>query len=225
MLQDLENHLTSVGCSYKIIQVEPKDECTYRLSDRSPANVGSNGNIFIMQRLNEPEKNEAIAHELGHIYFEHQGQVSLQNFVDRHGLPLEINNVISHRAIIAMLKNDYDIESNLHKTLRLEVLNEAESFLSELNKSYSKGQVGCIDCKYYLAAYALRLRDIETCFPEFQGEVENILTLQSYLDKVVSNARIILFDAAAGLPKSRQEEKINQFIRSIGLGSDEFEYR
>lgn len=221
-LERLKNDLNEMNISYEIVLVPLNDELTYKLTDLSPANIGHDGRIYVMERLNEQEKSEAIAHELGHLYYKNLGQVTLENFEDQHNLPLEINNVISHMAIIDWLERTYGIASTAHIIRRATLLEEAEQYLVNLEKSYLNKDIDCLDYDYYLATLGVYLRDIEMCLPNRQDQVNYVAALHPRLSLILNAARIHLFNISVNFSEEEQKRRINAFIMTLRFDIGEF---
>lgn len=51
-LERIKNDLNTMNITYEIVEVPESDELTYKLTNNSPANVGSDGRIYVMERLN-----------------------------------------------------------------------------------------------------------------------------------------------------------------------------
>lgn len=103
----------------KIVTIEPSPD----LDPLSPAQVQPTSDGFIIRYsidLKEPDRAEAIAHEYGHLLLHFRGLINV--FDTWYGLndylALEMNNAISHRALIETLQTEYAIGSGHHLRCR-----------------------------------------------------------------------------------------------------------
>lgn len=108
-----------------IIKISVEDD---ELIPGCPAQVGPDDEITVSKELAGRDLIEAKAHEMGHTILRYQGLVAFE-IADRdlaeqacgteaNQLCTEINNAISHRFLLPMLKSQYNIDSLLQHRLR-----------------------------------------------------------------------------------------------------------
>lgn len=118
---------------------------TEELNNCCPAHVLSNDEIKLWDDLNGSDLIEAVAHEMMHIITRYQGLVMLditdETEVDNnYGFPnrikdfcMEVNNSVSHRILIPILKDKFAVSSEVQKIIRCKPLEEINRSLTSCN--------------------------------------------------------------------------------------------
>ena len=207
-IEQLRHELKRRSIYYVVKYINKDDAEEYQLSTNNPANVNSSGEIFILDSLNEKDKNQAEAHELGHLYIRELGlvQVISQGYGRDYRI-LEINNALSHRFVTSVLSDEFGISNENHLTLRAEsIKNIQEEILESPYDSESLHGIG------------VKLYDISVTLPKLTKEVEGIVETNGFVCEAY-NAAHRHFDAICcpSMPKKEQEDAIGRFFDEIGV--------
>lgn len=159
---------------------------SYGLSMDSPAMVTKEDMIYILSTLPIEFRNQAEAHELGHLYLKYSGLIRLEYPFD-YGYPvsedflaLEINNALSHIHLIHLLEHNYGISSQLH----LDLLGSSLEYVPD--------QI--LDCRldediFCLHGIGVALYDIERTIPRFSSLVKDIASMDPSVSHALQEAR------------------------------------
>ena len=106
---------------FKYIEEEINGE--HRLTNESPARLEEN-EIYILNTLNDEDRIEAIAHEVAHVLLFNRKLicVSIDKSDKLDFFAAMLNNLISHKQLIGVLKYEFNISSNMHLKLQMEGL-------------------------------------------------------------------------------------------------------
>lgn len=196
-------------CDININIVNSSEALKYNLTEKSLANITENNTINILDTVSKEKQIEIIAHELGHIYLKENGLVCFEkNFEDElefNYFILELNNAISHKHLIKILKEEFSISSNIHLKLRTICLNEIYNEIE--------------DCEYsnmLLHGIGLKLYDISTTLPEKREQVERICSKNKEINKAYKLAQEYIGRIDLNMNKNEQITLINKYIEGLG---------
>lgn len=205
----IENLRTEVRllCYVTVRYISDSEAKDYHLSINSPANTMRNNEVNILDSISEDEKIMAEAHELGHIYVEKKGLVSIE---PRGGEPydyllLELNNALSHKFVIGLLSQEFSISSETHINLREESIRTVEKNIKDFQNDIE-----------ILHGIGLKLYDIITTIPHLSSEVERLVSLNCKVYESYSAASRYFETISPSTPREDQEEAIRSFLSYLG---------
>lgn len=174
--------------------------------------------IVICEKLSKKEKIEAEAHELMHILLNKQGLLRVVSKYEGKNefLAMEINNAISHKILISRLRNDYNIESELHLK---ENTNSLSTILRNIEEPHSNNDTNL------LKEIGVRLYDIYRTISEIEKEIIEIVSTNQLVESVFQMAKEILSRITIDSSKEVQLKTIKLFLLEIDVEPRSFYYQ
>lgn len=190
---------TKVAIRY--INYEEKN--LYTLSNESPANTNLDV-IYVLNSINQEDKIEAEAHELGHLLVKNRGMITLKSkdFYESSYFVLELNNAVSHKYVVNILKDEFDISSDLHLTLRENSIKNVEKDIREL------------DNIYFLYGIGMKLYDINVTLGK---DIEKFTELNEYVKRAVDAAKEWLSQINIDMPIESQKKIIHNMLDELRI--------
>ncbi|WP_129727943.1 hypothetical protein [Ectobacillus funiculus] len=206
-ISDLKKELNQ-SKQIEVIYVEKSKAKENWLTEESPANV-RDGKIYVLDDLPDENKLQAEAHELGHLYVE---QLGVLKFDPEYGEPidylkLELNNALSHRFIIDILNEKFNISSDYHLHLRRKGIDNTKEILQD-NDEYEKE---------ILFGLGLKLFDISITIPDTEEEIEKIIHFNKDVSLAYEAAKTYLMQMKLDMPSEEQRQIIGNFLEKLGL--------
>lgn len=192
---------------FKYIEEDINGE--HRLTNESPARLEEN-EIYILNTLNDEDKIEAIAHEVAHVLLFNRKLicVSIDNSDKLDFFAAMLNNLISHKQLIEVLKYEFNISSNMHLKLQMEGL---------INRTLENRINNAID-KDELYGIGFQLCDIcRTTGETYNIEIEKLIENNEYVKKSVEVAQKYLNDIDSNMNEEDQIKKVLHVFKELGM--------
>lgn len=179
------------------------------LTNESPAILVGN-EIYVLNTLTNEVKIEAIAHEVGHILLRNKKLICVSGY-DSYQLGFfaaMLNNLISHKELIKVLKNEFNINSDIHLKLQEEAL---------LSKSIEK-RVHNASNKDELYGIGFQLYDIcRTTGKTYNTEIEKLIKSNQYLKKSIETSKKYLNDIDSNMNEEEQIKRVIYLFKELDM--------
>ncbi len=186
------------------------------LTRESPARVVESANGFeieVLKELDNDEQEQAEAHELGHLLLRCRGLISFSPENDSEGFfRLELNNAISHKFLVAILRDEFNIGSEVHLQLRKDSLASIEEEIRDLS-----------DDPPVLHGLGLRLFDIEETTDVSREEVDRISHANNHVREALSAARRYLSSVTPETEFKIQLDQCKSLLASLSSNRQDLE--
>lgn len=166
---------------------------------------------FIYDALDKNTKLLAEAHELGHLYVNELGivrcEIDAMEPIDF--FKLEFNNAVSHRILMQILEEEFNISNIYHIELRIKGL-ETYKDLSDLELET-------------LFGLGLRLYDISQTVPGISEEIINDIINRNRAVKLsYTLANELLSEINTNISREEQIQRSINYFSILGLNTEEF---
>lgn len=206
-IHQLKNELNEYK-KVEVIYVEKSEAEENWLTEESPANV-RNGKVYVLNDLQYEKRLQAEAHELGHLYVEQLGLIHFEPKASEpmDYLKLELNNALSHRFIIHILDEQFDISSEYHLQLRRKGIDTTKEILQD-GSEYEKE---------ILFGLGLKLFDISITILDTEEEIKQVISLNKEVALAFEKAKTHLVQLKLDMSNEEQEQMISKFLEGLGL--------
>lgn len=182
------------------------DEETLLSIDYCPANIELDKGKYEINHLDcisEDKITQAKAHELCHLYLKSIGLFEIQYNVEEYdNLVTTLNNSISHRFVIDVLRDEFNLDSEYFISIQknnFDILCKQNCFCNSISS----------------INYALSLFDIERCIPELFDEVNHEAQKMDVIALALRQARDNLAQIKPSQSKEEQKGLIKTFLNAI----------
>lgn len=227
IIEDYEN-ATGLKVTYREVS---EDENI--VSSVKPATVMGDGRIIVLKGMEVKNLENSIAHELMHKILNRNivncrangDKVIRENNFDLNkeddfnqfdiimsrldALALSINDALSHKKLIEILEEKYEISSDEHLRLLSQCLDDSE-FIAACATAAPED--------YH--AHGLVLLDLEQTVPEEAGKVEVASKLHPEIEKAFLAGKEYLLPIINGIDMTNQRNRVIQFLRLLGYEED-----
>ncbi|EES48524.1 hypothetical protein NE172_15110 [Clostridium botulinum] len=207
--ENLNNLIKEVYDKEEFIYIDEEINKEHGLMNESPARLAEN-KIFILKTLSNEEKMEAIAHEVGHVLLMNRKLigVSIYHSYQHNFFAAMLNNLISHKELIEVLKNEFNIGSIMHLKLQKEAL---------LNKSI-ENRIHNASSEEELYGIGFQLYDIcRTTGEIYNAEIEKLINSNECVNKSFKASKMYLNDINSSMDEEEQIKRVIYMFKELSM--------